>query len=135
MGALCPLILLGCAMNRLEFSAHLRGLLGRTYSVADEERGPDGALRLIVAKRGGDRALVIETVEQWFRTLPPSPSGAERVLIKHLAVCTRRFFDHPEYLPAATFAWPGTGESRAVVRLALDPRKWRRSAPRQQEEV
>ena len=122
-------------MNRLQFSAHLRGLLGRTYSVADEERGPDGALRLIVAKRGGDQSLVIETVDQWFRALPPSPSGAESVLIKHLAVCTRRFFDHPEYLPAATFPWPGTAQSRAAVRLALDPRKWRRSAPRQQEEV
>ena len=122
-------------MNRLQFSSYLRGLLGRTYSVADEERGPDGALRLIVAKRGGDHALVVETVDHWFRTLPPSPNGADRVLIKHLAVCTRRFFAHPEYLPSATFAWPGTGESRTAVRLALDPRKWRRSAPRQQEEV
>jgi hypothetical protein len=120
-------------MNRVQFGTHLRGILGRSYSVADEEHGVDGALRLIVVRRGAEDALVVETADSWIRSLRPSPSGEERVLLKHLAICIRRYFAHPDYLPARTFTWPGTAQSRTTIRLALDPRKWRRDAARAQE--
>lgn len=102
--------------------------------MADEEVGLHGAVRLIVVRRKAEEALVIETDDGWIRSLPPAPCTEDRVLLKHLAICIRRFFAHPEYLPACTFSWPGTPQTRTTVRLALDPRKWRRASARIQED-
>ena len=120
-------------MTRLQFATYLRGMLGRGYSVADEEAGAASDLRLLVARRGKEDLLVIETPDGWVRSLAVTPSMEDRVLVKHLAVCVKRFFAHPEYLPQKTFGWPGTPQSRSQIRLALDPRKWRRTAGRPEE--
>jgi hypothetical protein len=120
-------------MNRLQFTSHMRGLLGRAYSVADEEAGMHGEVRLIVARRKAEGVLVVETDERWIRSLPAVPGTEDRVLLKHLAICIRRYFAHPHYLPARTFTWPGTTQTRTTVRLALDPRKWRREGAQLQE--
>lgn len=120
-------------MNRVQFTTHLRGLLGRAYSVADEEAGVHGEVRLIVARRKAESVLMVETDERWIRSLPPVPGTEDRVLLKHLAICIRRYFAHPDYLPASTFTWPGTTQTRSTVRLALDPRKWRRQIVQIQE--
>jgi hypothetical protein len=117
-------------MTRLQFSTHYRGLLGRTYSVADEDGTIDGQLRLIVLRRGCDMALVVETTDSWLAGLQQPLATEDRMLLKHLAVCTQRFFAHPGYLPNGTFLWPGTPQSRARIRLALDSRKWRRDRMR-----
>lgn len=117
-------------MNRLQFTSYMRSQLGRTYSVADEEHGPFWALRLLVVSRKADRILTIETDDRWIRSLSPSPSREDRVLIKHLAICIQRFFANPDYLPGQTFGWPGTAQDRLDVRVALDPRKSRRVMPR-----
>ena len=117
-------------MNRLQFTSYLRTQLGRSYSVADEEYGLHGAVRLLVASRKSGDVLTVDTDDAWIRSLPPGPTGEERVLLKHLAICVRRFFVHPEYLPAQCFLWPGTPQDRIQVRLALDPRKWRRATQR-----
>ena len=113
-------------MNRVHFNTYLRGLLGRGYSVADEEGGMDGILRLILVRRGKENVLVVTTSDGWVRALQAPPSTEDRVLLKHLAICARRFFAHPEYLPEHEFIWPGTAQTRSRIRLALDPRKWRR---------
>jgi len=113
-------------MNRLQFTTHLRGELGRRFSVADEEGGIDGSLRLVLVRRGNEEVLVVSTVEGWIRGLQAPPSSEDRVLIKHLAICIRRFFGHPEYLPSREFVWPGTPQTRGHIRGALDPRRWRR---------
>ena len=113
-------------MYRLQFSAYLRGLLGRSYSIADEEGEYEGLPRLVVAQRGKDEVLVVETLEEWIRNLPLQPVGEDQVLLKHLAICVKRFFASPERLPSRSFIWPGTPRSRSHVRLALDPRKERR---------
>lgn len=115
-------------MTRLQLNIHLRGLLGRGYSVADEENGIDGVLRLVVVRRGRDEALDITTSDVWIRSLGAPPSSTDGMLLKHLAVYIRRFFAHPEYLPSRAFAWPGTAQSRSQVRQALDPRRWRRQS-------
>ena len=120
-------------MNRLQFTTHLRGSLGRAYSVADEEAGLQGGVRLIVVRRKAEEALVVETEDSWIRSLHVLPSREERVLLKHLAICVRRYFAHPEYLPSSSFIWPGTPQTRITVRLALDPRKWRRETVRAEE--
>jgi hypothetical protein len=117
-------------MNRLQFSTHFRGLLGRTYSVADEDGSIDGQIRLVVLRRGCDETLLVETTESWLAGLQPPLSTHDRILLKHLAVCTQRFFAHPDYLSSGTFLWPGTPQSRARLRLALDSRKWRRDRMR-----
>jgi hypothetical protein len=117
-------------MTRLQFSTHFRGLLGRTYSVADEDGAIAGQLRLIVLRRGCDAALLVETTESWLAGLQQPLSTEDRILVKHLVVCTQRFFAHPDYLPSETFLWPGTPQSRARIRLALDSRKWRRARMR-----
>jgi hypothetical protein len=120
-------------VNRLQFISYLRGLLGRAYSVADEDVGVHGAVRLIVVRRKAEDALVIETDDSWIRSLEQVPLSEDRVLLKHLAVCIRRFFAHPDYLPSCTFTWPVTPQTRTTVRLALDPRKWRRETARSVE--
>ncbi len=116
-------------MTQFHFVSYLRATLGRGYSVADEEGGADGDLRLIVLRRGKESHLVVETHVSWIRDLAPSPDMEDRMLVKHLAVFIKRFFAHPELLPNQTFSWPGTAVSRGQVRLALDPRKWRRLSP------
>jgi hypothetical protein len=121
-------------MNRLQFSTHFRGLLGRAYSVADEDVGLDDTLRLIVLRRGREDALVVDTTESWLAQIQTPLSINDRILLKHLVVCTRRYFSHPAYVPAGAFLWPGTPQSRAMIRLALDPRKWRRDSMRAQQE-
>jgi hypothetical protein len=113
-------------MNRLQFNTYLRGELGRRFSVADEEGGGDGTLRLVLVRRGNEEVLVVTTAEGWIRGLQAPPSTEDRVLIKHLAICIRRFFAHPEYLLGKEFVWPGTAQTRSRIRVALDPRKWRR---------
>jgi hypothetical protein len=120
-------------MNRLQFTTQLRGQLGRSYSVADEDVGLHGTVRLIVLHRKSEEALVIQTDDSWIRSLPSALGAEDRVLLKHLAICIRRFFAHPDYLPAGTFTWPGTAQTRSTVRLALDPRKWRRESAQIQE--
>jgi hypothetical protein len=117
-------------MNRLQFSSYFRGLLGRPYSVADEDGSIDGQLRFIVLRRGREETLVVETTASWIAGLEDPLTTEDRILLKHLAVCTRRFFSHPEYLASGTFLWPGTPQSRARIRLALDSRKWRRDRMR-----
>jgi len=120
-------------MTRFLFVMYLRGELGRGYSVADDDGGADGDLKLVVLRRGKDAHLAVDTKLGWVRDLGSPPSMEDRVLVKHLAVCIKRFFAHPGLLPNETFAWPGTADSRGQVRLALDPRKWRRLAPRAEE--
>jgi hypothetical protein len=122
-------------MNRLQFNTYLRGELGRRFSVADEEGGIDGILRLVLVRRGNEEVLVVSTVDGWIRGLQAPPSSEDRVLIKHLAICIRRFFAHPEYLPSREFVWPGTAQTRSRIRVALDPREWRRLGARFPEEV
>lgn len=120
-------------MMRVQFTAYLRGRLGRHYSVADEEYGAESALRLLVLRRGADRVLTIETSERWIRALQVPPEGADRMLLKHLVICIQRSFGAPEALTARGFAWPGTAESRARVRAVLDPRRRRRPGRTQEE--
>lgn len=120
-------------MTRVQFTAYLRGLLGRHYSVADEEHGVDNALRLLVLRRGAERLLTIETSDPWIRALQMPPEGEDRMLLKHLVICIQRSFGAPEALSVRGFAWPGTAESRAKVRAALDPRRRRRSSRTQEE--
>ena len=120
-------------MTRVQFTTYLRGLLGRHYSVADEEYGVDSALRLLVLRRGVDRVLTIETSERWIRALQVPQQGEDRMLLKHLVICIQRAFSAPEARTARGFAWPGTAESRAKVRAALDPRRRRRSSRTQEE--
>ncbi len=114
-------------MNRLQLSGYLRGLLGRGYSVADEEGTLDGQLHLVVARRGKEDVLTVETGDAWLWGLPAQPSSEDRMLLKHLSICIKRFFAHPEALPEQCFHWPGTPQSRTMIRLALDPRRHRRS--------
>lgn len=120
-------------MNRVQFTSYVRSMLGRSYSVADEDHGLHGAVRLIVATRRADTALCVDTEDAWIRALEPSVSHEDRVLLKHMAICIRRFFANPEYLPEGAFAWPGTAHSRVSVRTALDPRRWRRETVKGQE--
>jgi hypothetical protein len=120
-------------MTRVQFDAYLRSLLGRQFSVADEEHGVDSALRLVVLRRGADHALIVETADPWVRALQTPPSREDRMLLKHLGICIRRYFAARDALAARSFVWPGTSESRSRVRAALDPRRRRRSY-RQQEE-
>jgi len=120
-------------MTQFHFVSYLRATLGRGYSVADEEGGADGDLRLIVLRRGKESHLVVETHVSWIGDLQSSPGMEDRMLVKHLAVFIKRFFAHPELLPKQTFSWPGTAVSRGQVRLALDPRAWRRLSPRSME--
>lgn len=120
-------------MTRFQFVTYLRGALGRGYSVADEEAGANDELRLVVLRRGKDAHLTVETRLGWVRELASQPTMEDRMLVKHLAVFVKRFFAHPELLPAAAFSWPGTPDSRSRVRLALDPRKWRRLSPPAEE--
>jgi hypothetical protein len=117
-------------VSRVQLNLYLRGVLGRNYSVADEEGGLDGALRLVLARRGKEAVLVVNTADAWIRGLHTQLSSEDRVLLKHLAICIRRFFAHPDYLPEGEFIWPGTAEDRSRIRLALDPRKWRRLGAR-----
>ncbi len=113
-------------MSRLDLATYLRGLLGRGFSVADEEGAIDGKFRLVVVRRGNDEVLVVEVGDAWFQRLGRVLSTEDRMLLKHLAICIRRFFSHPESLPEPSLRWPGTGESRQALRAALDPRRRRR---------
>src|SRR5665213_942628 len=115
-------------MTRIRFVSWLRAILGRGYSVADEEGAADGDLRLVVLRHGRESQLVVETRLSWVRELESSPAMEDRMLVKHMAVFIKRFFAHPDLLPGEAFAWPGTAVSRGQVRLALDPRKRRRGA-------
>jgi hypothetical protein len=114
-------------VTRLQLNGYLRGLLGRGYSVADEEGTLDGQLRLIIVRRGKEDVLAVETGDAWLKGLPSQPSSEDRMLLKHLSICVKRFFAHPEALPERSFHWPGTPQSRTMIRLALDPRRHRRS--------
>jgi hypothetical protein len=113
-------------MNRIELSAYIRSLLSRGFSVADEEGALDGKLRLVVVRRGADEVLIVELSDAWFQSLGDVLSTEDRMLLKHLAICIRRYFSHPEALPEPAIRWPGTSGSRQALRLALDPRRRRR---------
>ena len=113
-------------MNRFELAGYVRRLLGRGFSVADEEGALDGKLRLVVVRRGNEESLIIELSDTWFQSLGKVLSAEDRMLLKHLAICIRRFFSHPEALPEPSIRWPGTPGSRQELRLALDPRRRRR---------
>lgn len=120
-------------MTRFQFVTYVRGELGRGYSVADDDGGADGDLHLVVLRRGKEVHLMVETNLGWIGGLGSPPSMEDRMLVKHLAVFVKRFFAHPDLLPGETLCWPGTADSRSQVRLALDPRKWRRLTPRAEE--
>ncbi len=113
-------------MNRLELAGYVRSLLGRGFSVADEEGAIDGKLRLVVVRRGNDEVLIVELSDAWFQRLGDVLSPEDRMLLKHLAICVRRYFSHPESLPEPAIRWPGTQGSRQALRVALDPRRRRR---------
>jgi hypothetical protein len=113
-------------MSRLDLAAYIRGLLGRGFSVADEEGALDGKLHLVVVRRGNDDVLVVDVADAWFQRLGDVLSTEDRMLLKHLAICIRRFFSHPQALPEPSMRWPGTPESRQALRMALDPRRRRR---------
>ena len=113
-------------MSRLELATYVRGLLGRGFSVADEEGALDGELHLVVLRRGSDEVLVVDISDVWFRSLGDVLSAENRMLLKHLAISARRYFSSPGALPEAAISWPGTSESRQALRVALDPRRRRR---------
>jgi hypothetical protein len=113
-------------MSRLEFATYVRGLLGHGFSVADEEGALDGELHLVVVRRGSDEVLVVDVADAWFRGLGNVLSAENRMLLKHLAICIRRYFSSPGALPEAAIPWPGTSQSRQALRAALDPRRRRR---------
>jgi hypothetical protein len=108
-------------------AAHVRGLLGRGFSVADEEGALDGKLRLIIVRRGKTEVLVVELADTWLRSLQGGPCREDRILLKHLAICARRYFLYPYAVAESVFIWPGTVESRGKLRLALDPRRHRKA--------
>ncbi|MDB5059154.1 MAG: hypothetical protein JWO59_2626 [Chloroflexi bacterium] len=113
-------------MNRLELAGYVRSLCGRGYSVADEEGTLDGQLRFVIVRRGKEEILAVEMVESWIEGLSVPPVTEDRMLLKHLAICVKRFFSHPESLPDKAFRWPGTAQNRTKIRNALDPRRHRR---------
>jgi hypothetical protein len=115
-------------MNRLQLMTYVRSLLGRGYSIADEEGPLDGQLRLVIVRRGKDEVLTVEMAESWIQHLSLSPTPEERMLLKHLSICVKRYFARPDALAGPSFRWPGTAENRLEVRLALDPRRGRRPA-------
>jgi hypothetical protein len=115
-------------MNRLQLMSYVRGLLGRGYSVADEEGALDGRLRLVIVRRGKDEVLTVEMADSWIQHLSLMPTPEERMLLKHLGICVKRYFAHPDALDEPSFRWPGTAENRSEIRLALDPRRRRRSS-------
>jgi hypothetical protein len=114
-------------MNRLQVMGYLRSLLGRGYSVADEERALDGQLRLVVVRRGKDHTLTVEMPDTWIQRLALFPSTEDRMLLKHLAICVKRYFAHPGALAEPSFPWPGSAQNRIEIRLALDPRRQRKA--------
>jgi hypothetical protein len=114
-------------MNRLEVGSYVRSLLGRGYSVADEEGALDGLLRLVIVRRGKDDMLAVEMLESWIQGLSVPPMTEDRMLLKHLSICVKRYFSNPDSLPDNAFRWPGTAQNRTTIRVALDPRRHRRS--------
>jgi hypothetical protein len=122
----CPLARAVSGMNRVQVGGYVRSLLGRGYSVADEEGTLDGQLRLVIVRRGKEQLLLVDMAEAWIQRLDIPPITEDRMLLKHLAICVKRFFANPESLPEHSFRWPGTPQNRTVIRVALDPRRRRR---------
>ena len=79
-------------MSRLELATYVRGLLGRGFSVADEEGALDGELHLVVLRRGSDKCSSWTFPTSGFAAWGMCFRAKNRMLLKHLAISARRYF-------------------------------------------
>lgn len=106
------------------FLNRLRHDLGKRYTVASEHAGDSQHLNIVVRSLRRSELLVVTMETPWLALVTlPEPPGAVRVEYKHLVVLIAQFFDAPDALPAQSFSWPGTSESREELRNALSPRR------------
>lgn len=105
------------------FLNRLRHDLGKSYSVAQEHTTDPGHINVLVLRQRRDEQLTVATTAQWLALLTQEDQPAARVEYKHLTVMVRNFFANPDALPARSFEWPGSQESREELRRTLNPRR------------
>ena len=99
----------------------LRHDLGKRFTVAEEHTADPALINLLFLHQRHEEMLLVTTDARWLAALWRDETALGHVEYKRLVSMVRHFFTHPEYLPAATFTWPGTTESRDALRRTLSP--------------
>lgn len=101
----------------------LRHDLGKRFTVAEEHTTNPASVNLLFLHQRHDETLVVATEARWLATLIRDETTLASGEYKRLLSMVRHFFAHPDYLPSASFSWPGTAESRDELRRTLSPHR------------
>lgn len=108
------------------FMNRLRHDLGKRFTIAEEHTADPLLINLLILHQRRDARLTVAADARWLASQGRSHGESSmRVEYKHLLVAVRNYFDRPEALPAASFVWPGTQESREELRRAFSRRRQR----------
>ena len=105
------------------FLNRMRQDLGKSYTVAEEHTADSLRVNVLVRRQRHDETLCVDMDARWLAQLDNESELKMGTDYRTLTTLIGSFFSHPDALPSHTFAWPGTSDTRDLLRHRLVGRR------------